>query len=503
MAIIHRLSAGKFIRSYFYEIALILVLAVFFAVQLPYTSTEALGSDEALYAWCAKRLAAHPMLIFSGEILEYHPPLFPILLSLGNKLLNLHENYRLMVLLMSLGGIILTYLLGTRIGGKFVGFLSALNLSLNYTYRLNSLLILIDITQMIFCLILLLALCDTDASKPSQRPLLAVTIAAIFLLKWSGIFIVAFIVFYLWGADKSLPRRDKIKTLLAVLGPALFFFFAYYANKFMALGYILPDIHEMVTGGVTPQPAGYYLASLHNILNLPALVLLLGYGVFAMIKTRHPLRRLLFIYLLVSLLSLSLPAVKVIRYSLIILPVLIIIACTGLEDLLKRIFRSAQGMRIARILTLFLCLFFYLSLYPRTAATLAKSLLTSTGLKEAGEWIKSHDDNRGLIICQNLRPMRYFTGINETRFGGRLIYLPGKKKELEELLIKSSGRILVVVDLWSESNPSDFSPFWREAEDTAYFEGLGFRLVKEVKRFVYATRSAQKTFLPVVKIFER
>ena len=140
----------------------------------------------------------------------------------------------------------------------------------------------------------------------------------------------------------------------------------------------------------------------------------------------------------------------------------------------------------------------------KTETLLKVDLSTSTGLDEAGDWLKRHTKPETLIISQNLRPTRYFTKINYLCFGGQLALLPPTKKEFEEILSKHPGHILVMVDVWSESNPSEFSPFWREKEDEAYFRRLKFRLEKTVYRDIYSYNgSYHKSMRPVVKIFER
>ena len=346
---------------------------------------------------------------------------------------------------------------------------------------------------------------DTDHrfSNAYQNWLIAMILAAIFLLKWSGILIIPFIIFYYFNINDEKPLKNKIKKILIILSPITVCVLAYYLNKFLTLGYFLPDIQDMISGGVHPNPAEYYITNLHNILYLPVLIVLLAYGVFIIIKTSHPRRHLLFVYLLVTVVGLSLNAVKTIRYSLITIPVLMIITGLGLDSLLHRIKLSPSRIQTGRLLSLLLCVLLYFSLYPQTAATLEKSFSTSSGLKEAGVWVKQHARDPTLIICQNLRPLRYFTGINEKRFGGQLILLPPKKKDFENILKKESTNIIVVVDLWSESNPSEFSPFWQEQREAVYFNHLGFRLVHEIKRPIHTTQTNETELLPVVKIFEK
>ena len=181
---------------------------------------------------------------------------------------------------------------------------------------------------------------------------------------------------------------------------------------------------------------------------------------------------------------------------------MLIICGLGLESLLNRLVKNSKKLWIGQVIAL--CLFYLLCwhYYPKMEVLLKSSFATSTGLAEAGQWIKQRKNSNTTIISQNMRPIRYFSGINYQRFGGQLVLLPQYKNDFEDLVKKTNGHIILQVDLWSESNPSDFSPFSKAKQEEQYFNSLGFSLVKEIKREIYSRNNTKKTG-SVVKLYEK
>ena len=164
----HQGSFGPAATSIHYIfLTICFILAVIF--RIPYLSSEMMGSDEALYAWCAQSIYTQPSIIFSKEIIEYHPPLFPLILSIGNIFSDTVLAYRVIAMIFSLLGVATIYMLGTLLQGRFVGLVAAILLTTNYTYLLNGTLINIDIPLLVFCNLLIIILVKTDAESSFSR----------------------------------------------------------------------------------------------------------------------------------------------------------------------------------------------------------------------------------------------------------------------------------------------------------------------------------------------
>src|SRR5436853_3734180 len=66
---------------YLSSVLLLLILLVFSAIQLKTLFIERLDPDEALYSWYALKISVSPSFLFSKEIIQFHPPLFSLLLA--------------------------------------------------------------------------------------------------------------------------------------------------------------------------------------------------------------------------------------------------------------------------------------------------------------------------------------------------------------------------------------------------------------------------------------
>ncbi len=478
-------------------LAVLLVSAC--VARLPYIDSAALGADEALYAWSARRLLEDPTLVFSREIIEYHPPLFPLILSAGRIVFPENLSDRLTVLLISLAGIVMIYLLGARCANRFVGLFVAAALGFNYLYLINSVLIHNDVPQtVLFILLLWLLASRRPAGQGRRDAVVGLCAAAIFFLKWTGLIVIPFLLFY------YLVNRMPPKRTVRTLGVVLAFVFLYYLAKFLATGSVLPDVQEMLTGGERPGPFYYYLLNLHNILGLPHLIPLFFYGIYCLAKSGDGRKHLLLGYLAVTFVSVSTPAVKILRYALPLLPAVLVVTGIGLNGMILAFFKSGRSRRMARLLVLGLTVFSFWILLPRTVKLMDISFSTSTGLKETGRWIREREAlSDTLIIAQNHRPIRYFSGMNYRELGGRIVPLPRRNKDFESLLRSHAGRVLVVVDIWSESVSSDLEPFSRKHRTDIYFRDLGLRLIKVITAEVYPEREKSKIRIPAVKIYER
>lgn len=493
------------VNSLSYDVGLLLTLSIALVVRLPYLFTESMGSDEALYAWNARLVAAGVSYIFSGELLEFHPPLFPVFLSLFQavvpaQLQHTEVGYRIFSLFVSLAGISAIYWLGIKISGRFLGLFCAILLTFNYLYFLQGTQILIDVPLTFFCIVLLIILMDGKHKYSRKRDIFVGLLSSvIFLLKWSGIALLPFLVIYYIFSSAPIPLHLKLKKLAIPVAIISGTMILYSFIKFIQCESFLLDIHELTTKRLDTKPGWYYFANLHNIVMVPAVLPLFFYGVYRLLKDNHPQKTLLIGYFVVLWGMLHFPTVKNLRYTIILLPAMLMIAGIGLEGSLQQFLQKNSQLRIGKFLTLFLVYLLCWQLHPRTEILLQKSLATSTGLAEAGQWLSRNTDPETTMIAQNARPTRYYSGMNYKKYGGPILVLPYKRSEFEDMIKLINGRILLQVEIWSSYHPFGFVPF----ENDAFFQSLGFRLVKQIKRPVYTNDSLDKRTIPVVKIFER
>ncbi len=491
------------IQLFIYDLVFILHLGIAFIIRWPYVFTERMESDEALYAWCAQRIYAHPSIIFSKEIIEYHPPFFSLILSLGNISSDPHVAYRVMALIFSLLGIVSIYILGTVLSSRFVGLVCAILLTFNYLYLLDGTLIMPDVPLLVLCNLLLIILAKVNITSGVSRHIcIGIISALIILVKWSGIVVIPFLIAYylLFPRERSLSFKiRKLFIPLTIVSGLILFLMI---NNQIQLRSLLPDVDTLTGRGHEVSPLWFYVGNIHNILMILYILPLFFYGVHIILRTNYRYKILLLTYLIIFLASISLTPVKVLRYSLMILPVVLIICGLGLEELLNQFYKKSKKIWIGKVIAICVIYLLCWHYYPKMEILLKRSFSTSTGLAEAGQWIKQNTDANTTIISQNLRPIRYFSGINFHQFGGQLLLLPQHKTDFEHLVIKTKGHIILQVDLWSESNPSDFYPFSKAKQEEHYFNSLGFRLSKEIKREVYF-RDNKKGMIPVIKLYER
>jgi hypothetical protein len=70
-------SSRFFSDKLFYLLVLYFILGLVVYFRLHNIYFNHLWSDETREAWCALRIFSNPSLLFSSEIIEVHPPLFP------------------------------------------------------------------------------------------------------------------------------------------------------------------------------------------------------------------------------------------------------------------------------------------------------------------------------------------------------------------------------------------------------------------------------------------
>ncbi|MBI5149433.1 MAG: glycosyltransferase family 39 protein [Candidatus Omnitrophica bacterium] len=479
-----------------------LILIVATLVRWNFLRPDRLWPDEALYAWSGLRIFQNFHLAFSKEIIQFHPPLFSILLAIGHFFASPPEFACHMVsVIINIIGIVAIYFLGLRISSRFLGLFATMSLSFNYFYLNSSTYILIDSPLAVFFCFLALALLNISETNPRRYDgYVGLMGAAVILLKWSGVLVIPFIISFYLLAFRELSWGARAKKLLIPLSIILGTCLLLLINNLVQMGSFLPDISALKGVG-KPKPIWYYIGKIHNILILWQILPFFVYGFYICVKKKAIKDVLLLTWFAVFLIGISLTAEKESRYALPILPCCLLIAGIGVETFLEKIFKSSLRIEKARLFSILLFLFFYWQSFPRLVMLVEGGLNSGFGgYKEAAEWIKAVPSEDAWIISSSRREIRYYSGINFKEFGGRLREFPKNQDEFEGFLGKVKEPIFVELGRWDWALPPWIFPFTEEKQK--YLEGLGFKLRKEVKKELL-TINQKKEILPVLWIFER
>jgi len=190
------------------------VLFLFVAVlRAKYTFAESLWPDEALYAWNAQRIFENPSLIFSKEIVEFHPSLFSVLLALGHIFFPPLLACQIISLFIGLAGIVAIYSLGLRLNNNpFLGLFAALLFAFHPISWIISSKILTD-NPLVFLLIILASqLISLETTSSVKKDILVgLTVSLIILTKWAGVVVVPWFIIYYFLVFQEIGIAERIK----------------------------------------------------------------------------------------------------------------------------------------------------------------------------------------------------------------------------------------------------------------------------------------------------
>lgn len=481
-------------KIYFLFFLLTIVWAVY--ARLQYAFAERLWPDEALYAWYASQIFADPSRIFSKELIEFHPPLLAILLAAGHFFLAPEAADRAVSMIINVIGIFGMAILGQRTGGPFLGAFSALTLAFNIIYLNQSGHILLDSPLTVFLIFFMRSMTSLDKKKYPWE--IGVLGAAVICLKWSGLVVVPILVIYALWVFRTLCWRERLRIIsipVSIMGICVL---GLLVHHFVRWGNVLPDVTAL-EGLYLKRPFWYYAANLHNILMVPPLVILLFYGIWIALRHQEPSHKVFVTSLGVCFLTITLISEKDLRYSLMTLPGALLLAGVGLQDLLKRVFKTPKRIFAGELICLLGVGIFLVVLLPRTQKFLNYDARQFTGFKEAGQWVKAAANPEATIIAGSPRLVRYYSGIELIDFGGNIFPLPDKKDEFETNVLSAPGLVLLEIDDWERVRQPDWVyPFSREK--MAYIKSLGFELEKTVIRASLADVGQSKE---VIWLFRR
>jgi 4-amino-4-deoxy-L-arabinose transferase-like glycosyltransferase len=292
---------------------LLLILLASFAIFLIFLPLDELWWDPAVYIGIGKYLWSGGE---SGFIEPSRPLMLPFLLGFFWKIgVNEAIAAQALALLFSLGTLILTYMLGKRLHGEYVGLLAAFFVAFTPTFLFFSSQALTEIPSTFFLLL------GINLFFRQRHLEAGMWMGVAFATRYfQAFFIVIFFIalLLLRKKRKKTSLIPMLKGFLLVVIPLLLLFMAMYSNplKPFTLQYEL----STSTGVIYGQPFFFYFVSL-----LKENFFLLAMCALPFLKNREE-TKIIAIPALLTLLVYSIFPHKEIRILLVILPLLFIVA---------------------------------------------------------------------------------------------------------------------------------------------------------------------------------
>lgn len=478
----------------------ICVFSYAFFSYLSYLGIERLWPDESLYSWNALRLFHTPSLLFSKEIIEFHPPLFSAYLAVWHSFFSPLLACHVGSVAIHLLGIIGFYHLGIKLGNRFLGLFGASAMAFNFLYLSQATHILLDGPLAVVMLYFIVVLAG-EREEPSIKrgTMIGLLGVAGILMKWSGLLIIPLMLIYYTIAFPQMSLRQRFKRMALPFSIIIFTALLLTINNLIQLGSLWPDTSALM-GKYLVKPFWYYVVKFHNILIIPHLIPFFLYGLWQVCHFKTREQKLIGTWFFVFLVGLSFAPEKDLRYSMLILPSSLLITGIGLDALLTRLMKTEEKIFWARIICILCVLFFYGHHRPRTQKFLHKSARQFIGFKEAGGWIKGHATNEAIVMAGSPRIIRYYSGINFMKYGDRLMNIPPSPEAFEEALQIIPGEIVFVVDYWNRTQPRWIYPV--TDKKIKYLTRFNFQLNEIIQKKVLLADEKEKT-IPVVWIFKR
>jgi 4-amino-4-deoxy-L-arabinose transferase-like glycosyltransferase len=438
--------------------------------------------DEALYAWYAKQIFAHPLFLFSGDISQFHPPLFPLLLSIGHFFFQPEQACRVVVFLINILGITGIYLLGTRIQGRFLGCFAAMMLSFNPLYFTMASFILIDGALAVFMILFFYVLAGVSDGKIARQDFyLGCAAMALILLKWSAGLILPFLFLYYLLAFSRLTFRER---LIKAAVPLIFGAFTVGIllwHNYAVSGNYLPKVFE-VSDGSYRQPFFYYFNKfIGNSVYAPFVPFFI-LGLWLTFRSDNRNCWVQGFWVVFALLSISAMPNKDFRFMLPIIPSIALVTGMGADAFLSRVEKKAALLFLKPLCLILIFGFFVFCKYPKIEKYMVDQSFNYVGFQAAGTYVKekvalSPDT---LILASSPRAIRYYTDIDFKKAGGKLSHIPEHEAEFTDMIENSSSDVILVIDIWEWAQPQWIYPV--EDRHFKFLEGLGFQLERVINR---------------------
>lgn len=300
---------------------LIIILLFSFLLRIQYVVTRNFTSDESIYTAYEEKLSKNLSYMFSKEINNFHPPLFPVLLMLGKLIFLMPsslESHILTVILISLFGIIAIYFLGCKLSGMFLGLFAAFCLSINPSYIAYSVFVLNDVPSTVCFILFLLSLSYVEPMKNTRSDLaVAITAFIATLMKWSNIIVLPMIICFYFFLPRTMGLSRNMKKMSAVLGAFIILLIPLLANNMRNRGTLFPDVGSFAPSEFTvPKLFDVYL-----ILPFPDYTIyLFGLCVLVIIFQRKFWPKFLLLFIALGFIGLTTLKIHDSRYGIFLLP---------------------------------------------------------------------------------------------------------------------------------------------------------------------------------------
>lgn len=428
--------------------------------------------DEALYAWIAQRIAEQPSLMFSPEASSFHPPFFSAILAVGQLFVEGIYGARIVGFLFNLAGIVLTFLIGKRMYGPFVGVMAGLLLSFHDYYTLQSSMVLADVPITVGYLFLVLAILKAkEVQGRNWHWLVGAILTCILLLKWSGVIAVVFTCV----AYAVLYKEEKCKSIVGLYTQILTL--PLLAVLFLFAAGVSPDT-TAVSGLYFKEDALYYLRSLGKILDYTILIPFLILGLIKLYNDRSYKKWVIVIWIVVVFGMCSLAMEKVTRYIFPALPALFLVTALGFEYIIDRVFKTNINV-VAKLAVIVLVFTGLMLQRPHMEKFFTAMNRGYSGFPNAGQWLAQNAADDGRVFAMSRRAIRLFSGVNYTEFGGRLDVPPESFDDFLADTKKSVEPVYLVVDRWEYTQPEWLYPVTKDKLQK--IEDAGFALKAAVR----------------------
>lgn len=465
----------------FYVLFFLFILGVSILLRWPHMFVERLWPDEALYAWNAKRIFLNPEIIFSKEIMDFHPPLFSALLSFMHFFFPPLVACHVLVFLINILGIVAIYFLGRKIQGHFLGCFIAIMLSFNPLYFSMSNYILMDGVQAVFMIAFFYLLHKASGKDITINDLyLSLMVVALILLKWSGGLVAPLVVLYFWLAFPQWSIRERLKKVLLPTGFALGSIGILLVHTYVTSGNWVPYVFR-ASNDAYQQPFIFYFKQL-VVYIIPYVflpVFLLGlWRTFKSGNRDHWVQGVWFVFFL---LVISMMSQKDTRFIFPLIPSVILILGIAVDFFLTKVEKTTNLRLIKRMFLVLMVGTIFIFDYPKVNGMITQSN-TFIGFKEAGDYVKENISpaEDALVLVGSPRMIRYFTDINFVEFGGRIAPIPSTEVEFKDLVSKTSSEIIMIVDLWEGMQPKWVYPL-RE-KNVEHLKTQGFELERIIRK---------------------
>ncbi|HSV43471.1 MAG TPA: glycosyltransferase family 39 protein, partial [Candidatus Bathyarchaeia archaeon] len=425
-------------------------------------------TDEAVYAWQSNLIQSDFSSITSTDVNEFHPFLFPFILSIGKSFFPPHISsviaYRSVALIISLLSIFTLAMLCFRLSGKFLAIFCILGLISNPTFFTFKFYILNDVLFMLFSMAFLLALYHLHPNSSRRKhALVGMIISLSILTRWTGILLIA--VTFLWYVIQPSKKliMEGLKRFLfypVIIVGATVALLAF--NTYQNTSSIFPNLSAL---GNNIQPLDFYFRRLFIPLYLifffmpfKEMALFFVSGIVFTIYQKSK-----FFFILIFMIFIGITADLMLRqtnprYVLYLQPAFLLLTGFGIEAPLRRVIKDLNRLALAKGGIIISYIFLILSYHPQIVSYFNYKTAPINHAC-AGNWIKENSSKNFFVFSQDPRPVRFFTNYDYASDGGNLYMCPTHKAELKDAVQKTNKPIILELNIQREKLLSDYKPF--------------------------------------------